>query len=289
MKIDSNIQSRPFHSKSSCSVSGEQVNDTRPASKLPPANKRRRQTQHGFTLIELLVVIAIIAILVAMLLPLLKRAKEQARRIVCAANLHQHGTLVLTYAGDNDGTLPEGNATLTPGYGIDSTYAVGYGTAWGLAKLVKEDYLSDAGAQIFYCPSWDHPWNRYDEVDELGEDPWFGANQMGGWPASGTSGPTEHRGIAYIYRSTFGIGNNEAPTVKMDNPTGRAITADMWVHREVIYGFAYGHGDGYSSLYLDGHVKWKRDPSLYMVSAQPAQNNDNWGSQETIWDTFFDE
>lgn len=89
---------------------------------IPSAPPVTRGTDlHAFTLIELLVVIAIIAILAAMLLPVLSRAKDQARRIQCINNEKQ---LVLTwamYAGDNrealvlnGGQLPGNSASLPP-------------------------------------------------------------------------------------------------------------------------------------------------------------------------------
>jgi len=43
----------------------------------------------GFTLIELLVVIAIIALLMAILMPALRRVKEQAKTVVCRSHLQQ--------------------------------------------------------------------------------------------------------------------------------------------------------------------------------------------------------
>ena len=45
--------------------------------------------QGGFALIELLVVIAIIAILMGVLMPALRRVREQARMVGCLANLRQ--------------------------------------------------------------------------------------------------------------------------------------------------------------------------------------------------------
>jgi prepilin-type N-terminal cleavage/methylation domain-containing protein/prepilin-type processing-associated H-X9-DG protein len=55
----------------------------------------------GFTLIELLVVISIIALLMAILVPALSRAREQAKRIICHNNLRQLMSAWNMYAEDN--------------------------------------------------------------------------------------------------------------------------------------------------------------------------------------------
>ena len=55
-----------------------------------------------FTLIELLIVVAIIGILAAMLLPVLGKARERARVIVCIGNHKQIVAAMQMYADDND-------------------------------------------------------------------------------------------------------------------------------------------------------------------------------------------
>lgn len=56
-----------------------------------------RNAPHGFTLIELLVAIGIIVVLVSLLLPVLSKAREQARQTQCASNLRQVGAGMEVY------------------------------------------------------------------------------------------------------------------------------------------------------------------------------------------------
>ena len=60
----------------------------------------------AFTLVELLVVIGIIAVLMAILLPVLAKARAQANRTVCLSNIRQLGTAILMYCNDNKGWFP---------------------------------------------------------------------------------------------------------------------------------------------------------------------------------------
>lgn len=62
----------------------------------------------GFTLIELMVVITIMSIMAAILLPVLARAREQARRSFCLNNMRQLGIIFRMYADENKEYFPPG-------------------------------------------------------------------------------------------------------------------------------------------------------------------------------------
>jgi len=146
----------------------------------------------GFTLIELLVVMVIIALLVGLLLPALARAKEEARKTQCRSNLRQIGLGIEMYANDNGGWTPEYGGGLILLAAKDGTwrhpwqawtandfYYGGMDNNWSVTQnnvtvaqaqrwqaspgrgsrpillglLWAGGYMTDKGAQLFYCPS----------------------------------------------------------------------------------------------------------------------------------------
>ena len=244
----------------------------------------------AFTLVELLVVVAIVAVLVAILSPSLQLAKERARIAVCMSQQHQMGIALRTYAANSVGqSMPPGNSTCWPGFGIDSTWSSSYGSM-GLAFLITEGYMPDPRG--FYCPSWKHPYHQFGALDGAGVDPVGGPNDYGGWPDKGP-GPNRHRGISYQYRSTFGLeisdpqfSRGSPPNLMMGgNP---AISADHWTRRYVLLG-NYGHDDGYAVLWLDGSSSWVEDQGhAFMDEMCEFQSHGNWAKQEFLWNGFFD-
>ena len=76
---------------------------------------RQELTVRAFTLLELLLVIGIIAMLSALLLPVLAKAKQDARKITCQINLRQLQLGWKIYADDHNDNLPRTAAGLDAG------------------------------------------------------------------------------------------------------------------------------------------------------------------------------
>lgn len=135
-------------------------------------NSGGRRDKSGFTLIEVLVVVAIIALLVAVLIPSLARAREQAKRTLCAHNQKQMLTGIHMYAAGNGGWIPNS----TKGFNASLTWMVWDNTvSWSGGPIIgyvhhgllyKTHQIKDP--QVFYCPSYtEYPhvypdgWNKF--------------------------------------------------------------------------------------------------------------------------------
>jgi prepilin-type N-terminal cleavage/methylation domain-containing protein len=72
-----------------------------------PSSSSRSQ---GFTLMEILVVVAIILVLAAIAVPVITAVRTKANKQVALSNMRQLTAQLQTYAGQNDGTLPNESA-----------------------------------------------------------------------------------------------------------------------------------------------------------------------------------
>ncbi|MCH7559374.1 MAG: type II secretion system protein, partial [Planctomycetes bacterium] len=110
----------------------------------------------AFTLIELLVVIAVIALLMAILVPVLRSAREQGQRVVCLSNLRQLTLAWVAYADDNDGKLVFGMASGWRSWGPlgNPSTLKGWRTAggfWDVESGALWPYVRDI--DVYFCPN----------------------------------------------------------------------------------------------------------------------------------------
>lgn len=115
----------------------------------------------AFTIVELLVVISIIGVLIAMILPSINKARENAKLSVCLSNLHQVSLASATYVLDFRDTHPPiwvgSLANRSQIYWLGKKgYSGGYATTDATVRYLNP-YIGKFGADsevlIARCPS----------------------------------------------------------------------------------------------------------------------------------------
>ncbi len=126
----------------------------------------KRAPATAFTLIELLVVLSIMALLVGILLPALGMARQEGRRVACAASLRQIAQAMWNYTADNNGRVPWvesplANARFLNNSLPDSAIDPFDKTLWPLSlpNVLMDDYLG-GNREIFACRSAVQGWPR---------------------------------------------------------------------------------------------------------------------------------
>src|ERR1043166_6982162 len=151
------------------------------------------ERRHGFTLIELLVVVAIIGILVAMVLPVLQKAKGKAQQAICMSNLRQIFLAFTTYALDSGDYIP----VSAPNGDVASWNAVlGKAGYFGSAKVIP--VYGTLHYDVNYCPA------EYTKTC-LGVKYWDWFNNGVSYALNGTANCS-------IWGGTFRAGFSRAPT-----------------------------------------------------------------------------
>jgi len=112
-----------------------------------------RKFVRGFTLVELLVVISIIALLLAVLMPVLGKAREQARMVICKTNLATIGKAEKVYANCYDDRMALNRHDIPAGAG--QTRVVYWAAAiWSNFDRVNIPAYTDTSVPRRYGPEW---------------------------------------------------------------------------------------------------------------------------------------
>lgn len=208
------------------------------------------RNEKGFTLVELLVVIAIIALLMAILLPSLNMAMDQARAITCRNNLQQIGLAAMLYAEDNDDQVPRsaGRRLLSNG-----TFYEGWILYFAPYIGGKSDEVKDyREIGVYDCPNYPDKEQTVDYVVSSWKD---GVNELIGF--SKLSEFRQPGSKIYLADSEYG---DWRPIIKDQSGLNNTSAFDCWKPPHLPTGpdgsrrvARDRHRDGCNAMFLDGH------------------------------------
>lgn len=277
----------------------------------------------GFTLVELLVVIAVIALLMAILLPALGKAREQARRVLCGHNAKQIGVAILAYTGDREDKLPfyggrdptyKGYNNLfyadTPNdrerhpyvvYRNDGDWAGPPPVPMRLAVLYEYKYVEDPKA--FYCPSntlegyqyksysTPNPWGTFPQDYVDGQDNKWVRVSYSYYPIDETLKRPPYDVVPDTFAHTRVPAYSARTYTRLDRRK-TYLTCYLWQRKnlphksggETIGNSYHVNNGGITALFKDGHVSFVKDHPL----TYPFGNNNDILKGELFDNKYWD-
>ncbi len=233
------------------------------------------RNRSAFTLVELLVVVSIIALLVALLLPNLQSARDQAKRVTCLAKLRELGRFTQFYSDDFDNRMPR--SLHSAGFGFSNGLPWGYAfvkyatsapwssnlpeSSW--TKLLNENYRCSFDRRRAKKSSpayWSYGLNVYFElsVAESGDRTWRLMDQV----------PRPARTMLF---AEVGDDSLMSPT------SADHVMAHFWqkydapteVHKN-------RHRPNSAYTFVDGHVENLKFEKTYKKTDEEDSSYDNW-------------
>jgi len=217
-----------------------------------------KKKKKGFTLIELLVVIAIIGILMAILFPLLARAKENARAATCLSNMKQLIVAFRMYIQDYDGYGPPSsqyNYAQPHWYILLNPYC--NGKAGHPSGKQMPGYLNTCPTALLQANKKERDTNYQDAPSICGYVSFLGRGYQSANAGRGVYLlGIKNSSTAIVFADCYGYAGNYSKFDAYKNLSA-AQERDM-----------YRHKDGLNVCFFDGHATW--------LSRKEAQARDEY-------------